>query len=511
MNLKQAMVACYQKRYERENLYQTCEPYFFRLIGVEQEAEYCDLLKTLEGYLSVHSKITVFFEGLIPVPADFALIEGVKQELLNMNVFQLSTQEITIFEQPERNQVFLNALETVVNLALQQESFFSEYTRNDFIAKLIVWAYQYLTPLDFEDHYLPKCIYYGELDRHAVYFLMLAYHMGIDVLYLNPLKEAWFEELDSQNWSRKVQAMGLLPIETFGFYAKQGQRLLQIETTTKRIQQEFHDQFFDNTGIFKPWQFRSGTTHALTMDTILEDLFVYWNEQARMRQGFRVSGMTVDVPCFFQKIDGVYTDRLKYKRLVEHCSTSTYTLFFNSGTFTSAPLIENEMYQLPFCQLSDGTFHLDELKKLSFYRWGKYSEEVQLFMLQKLNEVIQSDQLFLEPLKNETLLKLCYRVLTLEERIIRAIDNFDFPGDVPKLVIYLDQEERMPNEQVQLLAYLNRIGWDIVIFNPSGLFNLGETLQSNVFSVKRLETMDYELTYEQVMKVKTGFFSKFRK
>ena len=335
--------------------------------------------------------------------------------------------------------------------------------------------------------------------------------MGIDVLYLNPLKEEGFEEVECQGWSQKVQAMGILPIETFAFYAKRGERLSQIETTTKMIQQEFHDSFFDQTGIFKPWQFRAGTTHALTLDTILEDLFVYWQEQARMRQGFKVSGMTVDVPCFFQKIDGVYADRVKYKRLVEHCVSTPQTLLIRGASLITTPIVENEMYQLMFCQLSDGTFHLDELKKLSFYRWQKYSEEVQAFMLQKCNELIQSTQCWVTPLKGEELLKFCYRILTMDERFVRAIDNFDFPADVPKLVIYLDREEGLPEEQIQLLAYFNRMGWDIVIFNPSGLLNMSEVIQSKLFSVKRLETMDYDLTYDQAMKVKSGFFSKFKK
>lgn len=511
MNIKQSVGALYRKRYERENQYQTCEAYFHRVIGVDEEAGYCDALKTLEELMKDHQNITVFFEGQIPLSPEFSLIEGVKQELLQMNVSQLSTQDITIFEQVALNQQFLKALETVVNLAIQQESFFSDYTRNDFIAKLIVWTYSYLVPLAYDDHYTPKCIYYGAIDRHAIYFLMLAYHMGIDVLYLNPLKEELFETVDTLKWSTCYQALGLLPIETFQTHAKRGTALSQIETTTKVIQQNFHDTFFDNTGIFKPWQFRSGTTRALTLDTILEDLYVYWNEPARMRQGFKVSGTTVHVPCFFNKIDGVYHDRLKYKRLVECCSKSPNTLFYNAGVFSNLQVIENEMYQLMFCQLSDGTFHVDEVKKLSFYRFAKYSEEVQHFILQKFNELIQSDRVFSRPLKNEEILKLFYLVLTLDERIIRAMDNFDFPAEIPKLVIYLNKEESMPDEMVQLLGYLNRVGWDIVIFNPSGLFNLTQILQPTVFTAKRLETMDYELTYDQAMKVKQGLFARFMK
>lgn len=511
MKLKQAIGVYYRKRYERENQYQTCEPYFYRFIGVDDARTYPDELKTLEELIQEQTSRTVFFEGEIPLQADFQLIESIKQELLTMNIGQLETQEITIFNDLSLNQIFLKALSQVVELAVRQESFFSEYTRNDFIAKLILWSHQHLTSLNFNGHYLPKAIYYGDIDRHAIYFLMLMYHMGMDVLYLNPLKETLFEQVDTPKWSQQQQAMGVLPIETFDNYARQGQTFTQLETTTKLIQQEFHDSFFGDTGLFKPWQYRSGTTRPVVLDTILEDVYVYWNEHARLRQGFRVNGSTVQVPCFFNKVDGVYPDRLKYKRLIECCCSAPQTMVVTNGMISSEVIVEQEMYQLMFCQLSDGTFDLDELKKLSFYRWNKYSEEVQQFLLQKFNELIRSDQYFPEKLSHENILRLGYLILTLDESIVRAVDNFDFPADVPKVVIFLEEESELSERQVQILAYLSLIGFDLTLFNPSGLFNLARYLQPTVAVTHRLETMDYELTYAQAMKVRSGLFSNFFK
>ena len=511
MNGKQVIFAMYRKRYERENQYQTCEAYFQRVIGIEDETEYHDTLKTLEELMSDHKNITVFFEGYVPLEAEFTLIETIKKELSTMNVFQLCKEDITITPDREINQRFLNALEEVVVVALNQETFFSEHVRNDFITKLIIWSYSYLISLEFDDHYIPKCVYYGVISRHEIYFLMLAYKMGIDVLYLNPLKEELFDQVDTKKWSGVHHNMGIAPIETFATKASRGTVLTQIETTTKLIQQEIHDTFFDGTGIFKPWQFRKGYTYSLTLDTILEDIFVYWNEQARMRQGFKVSGEMVYVPCFFNKIDGIYQDRLKYKRLVEYCTQSEYTLFFNTGYFSNIQINEQEMYQLMFCQLSDGTFNIDELKKLTYYQYGNYNDDTQLFILRKFNEVIQSDNIFTTPLNNEQKLKLLYILLTLDDVFIKAMDNFDFPADIPKLVIYIEKESSMPVEMVQLMGYLNRVGWDIVLFNPSGLLKISQTLQSTVFVTKRLETMDYNSTYEEAIRVRQGLFAKFRK
>ncbi|MGL6056705.1 MAG: YceG family protein [Culicoidibacterales bacterium] len=509
MNLKQSLSAIYRKRYERENQYQTCEPYFQRIIGIDDESQYYDLLYTLQEYCKEHQKITVFFEGQIPMQAEFALIENVKTELATMDVTRLSQQEITISPSPTVNAQFLAALEAVVQLALSQEQFFSEFVRNDFIAKLIVWAYSYFAAIDFEGHYLPKCIYYGTISKHEIYFLMLIYKMGVDVLYLNPLKEELFASVDTKGWSQLQQEMGVVAIETFAEKAKRGTLVTNFETTTKLIQNEIHDAFFDQTGMYKPWQFREGYTCSLTLESILEDVYVYWDQEARMRQHFKTVGQTVYVPSFFYKIDGVYEDRLKYKRLLDCCTQAPNTLFYTTGTFMRTEIILDEMYQVMFCQLSDGTFDPAEVKKLPFYRFGKYNETVQDFILKKYNEFIQNEQLFQVQLTNEQKMQLLYLVLMMDETLIRAIDNFDFTKAVPKIVIYLEHETGIPDELVRLLAYFKLIGFDLMIFNPSGLFNLEKILAKEIVSTKRLEKMDYTSTYAEASKHKQSLFAKF--
>ena len=511
MNLKQTIAMMYRKRYERENQYQTCEPYFQRVIGIDDEGSYENLLATLQAYRSEFVTITVFFESNIPMQAEFNLIETVKNELQTMDVSNLSKQDITIFPVLETNRIFLQALETVVNLALQQEQFFSEFVRNDFIAKLIVWAYSYLTPLDFTGHYLPKCLYYGVISKHEIYFLMLAYKMGIDVLYLNPLKEELFTTIDVQGWCSHHQEMGVSAIETFDLKASRGTIITNFETTTKIIQNEIHNNLFDQTGMYKPWQFREGYTLTLTLDSILEDIYVYWDQEARMRQGFKTMGNTVYVPTFFYKIDGIYVEHEKYKRLIDCCTAAQNTLFYTSGAFMNTTVVLEDMYQVMFCQLSDGTFDIEEIKKLPFYRFGKYNESVQNFLLKKYNEFIQSEQILQEQLTNEEKMQLLYLVLMMDESIVRMIDNYDFPKQVPKIVIFLEHEQGIVDELVRLLGYFNCMSWDIVIFNPSGLFNIEKIIKRDCVMLKRLEKMEYTSTYKEVTKAKQmGLFAKFK-
>lgn len=97
-----------------------------------------------------------------------------------------------------------------------------------------------------------------------------------------------------------------------------------------------------------------------------------------------------------------------------------------------------------FCQLSDGTFDIEAIKKLPIYKFSKYSEDVQNFLLKKFNETITSKELYNKSFNKEEVLRLLVLVLGLNESIVRLVDNFDFTGAVPKIVIYLEKEEVLP-------------------------------------------------------------------
>ena len=164
-----------------------------------------------------------------------------------------------------------------------------------------------------------------------------------------------------------------------------------------------------------------------------------------------------------------------------------------------------------FCQLSDGSFDIEEIKKLELYRYSKYSNEVQDFILNKFNELIKRDDLYVDNLDNESILKLLVLVLSLSEDIIRLIDNFDFVGYVPKIVIYLNNEDEVSYNMTLLLGYLHNIGIDIIIFNPSGLFNITNIIKSDKINIDRLENINYKSTYKELMNTKINVFSKLFK
>lgn len=498
----------FRKKFERNNSDNYFKPCFYRFIGVEDINNYNDILKTLNDRIEEYKDITLLFENNIPMLGEMELIQYIYNELNTMDITNIKEQDIVLFDDEMVNKMFLKSLDYAISLAIKNENFFNENIRNNFITKLIVWTYSFVRNINFYSEVNPKCIYYGKISRHEIYFLIMLYLMDFDVIYINPLKEEFFEQIDKDRLSKRKVSMTIQPLETFKTKVEKGRAIDKVETITKQIERDIEESLFSNTGIYKPWQYRSGYTKSLLLDTILEDIYIYWNEPAKIRPGFKVENNTVIIPCFFYKIDGQFKDIFEFQRLVKFCSQSQNTLFFNNEKISTMYPESSEMYSLMFCQLSDGTFDIEEVKKIPIYKFGKYSTEIQNFILNKFNETIVKKDIFNITLDKEEILRFFVLVLSIDEQIIKMIDNFDFTGDVPKLVIYLDNEDSISKLMTMLLGYLNTIGIDIIIFNPSGLFNINNILKNTIVKVMRLEQMNYTSNYGKLIKLKKNIILK---
>ena len=103
-------------------------------------------------------------------------------------------------------------------------------------------------------------------------------------------------------------------------------------------------------------------------------------------------------------------------------------------------------------------------------------------------------------------------ILYLNDKIVRMIDNFDFANDIPKIILFLENENQITNDTMMILAFLHQIGFDIVIFDPSGANSIDSLIHSNIYSNIRLDFMKYDLSFEETQKKeKKGFLKRFLK
>lgn len=512
ISLKNACFNIWKSNRERQGVKQNFKPLFVRYIGVENSLEYNDILKTYFENFKDNPDTSILFDGEIPMKAEFTLINYIGNELNNMNVLDMQHQDIVLFDDANLNDFFLKALDYVIPLAIKKENFFNDNTRNNFILKLIIWSYLYLRPIKYEEGKVPKCFYYGDISRHEIYFLILVHLMGFDVIYVNPLRDQFWDEIDENKLSEVHKNAQILPTETLQERIRNAQKIENCESITLQLERDIESQLFTGTGVYRPWQFRTGTTNAIFWNSTIIDLSQNWAEQARVRQGFKVEGKTVSVPVFFQQIDGVYKNLNEYKNILDKCTTSPITLVStNRGEeLVNRNYDKDIKYKLTFCQLNDATINKEAIKETDFYPLKKYKIEVQEFILSKINETILDKRLFTKKLDKEEILNLILILLNISEQTIRLIDNYDFTQDIPKVTIFLNKEEGIEEDVLYTLAFLHKVGFDIVIFNPSGLFGATNTINPDRINSIRLDEMQYDKTYED-LKSKKGFFNKFFK
>lgn len=489
-------------------------PIFKRYIGIEDSSSYNNSLKTLQVNIDKNKDRTVFFENSIPFNVDFNLIQYMNNELPKMNIAHLSTQDIIVFNDENINKMFLEALEYVVNIALIKENFFNESVKYNFIEKLILWTLTYIKNICFDYTIAPKCIYYGKIGRHEIYFLIMLYRMTFDVLYINSLKdesELW-NLIDIDKLSEKETSSIIEPLQKFSERVQMANETYSIQSTTKLYEDQIEETFFTNTGIYKPWQFKDYNTKSIFLNSSLIDIKTTLYEPAKLREGFEVKNKEVCIPTFFHVIEGVYENKEEYAELVKKCSTGPNTIVIKDAGASLLPnnLDINDAYKLMFCQLNDGTFNIDEIKKAPSYSLRQYSNTTQNLLLEKINEFIKDKTLLSCPLSKKEILQTVLVLLNINRAFIKLINDFDFPENVPKVIVFLEKDQTLTLEMLITLAFLNKVGLDIIIFNPASLFSIESVISKDRFNVTRLDTSDDNCTYDNSIKgtTKKGFFAK---
>ena len=154
-----------------------------------------------------------------------------------------------------------------------------------------------------------------------------------------------------------------------------------------------------------------------------------------------------------------------------------------------------------------------EIKKLDFYNFSLYNDLTEDFILDKINETIKDKSLFVDQLNtNEKIIDFVWNILLLKDEIVQLIDSFDFVNDIPKLTIFLNEKTVLSKEDSYVLGFLNKIGIDIIVFSPAGLSDIQSYISTDVFSLIRLEKMNYEENYNNLKTLKKeGLFKRFFK
>ncbi|MEE1072155.1 MAG: YceG family protein [Cellulosilyticum sp.] len=511
--------------------------YFCEVIGLNSESSYNDTLALFNHKLKVPGK-GIIFDDTIPKPSDKALIDSILQELTMMRIGNYAHEDINLTSSDSLNTRLRQALDEVIALAIRQENFSNETIRNNFIAKLMIWCNLYTEGLDFNQDTPPKCLFYGPIKRHEVYFLMILESIGMDVIYFNPTHDQTFKTVETTGHSQSIiwgeLSTTLMP---FNERVANGVVVEKVTTYAKKATNVLTQALYQDTGIYKPWQFSAGTTRPIIMDSVIEDTLTYWNEPNKLRPGFKTEGNVVYTPTFFTKISGVYRDINEYYELIEKLKHAKNCAFFEtphltsvgtsfgqtqtiryhnmptqSTTQTVANFNQQDLYSLAFCLNPDQTIKRDAIKEHVLYkRLLSLRGDLQEFILSKLEETFATSNLsfFNFNITDKERVRLMAALFTVDERIINLIDSYDFTSDVPKIVMYINSREPFNQDDAMLLGLMRIIGMDVILLSPNGANNLELVISEKFINSIKLDEFVHDLPLKTPSKnKKESFFSR---
>lgn len=252
--------------------------------------------------------------------------------------------------------------------------------------------------------------------------------------------------------------------------------MLIQDTYTKQADKAIEKNLHENNIIMKPHMFKDAKVVPIVLNGTIHDLRAYWDEDARIREGFKseYETNTIYLPHFFVKIDGELESWFENKKFVDLLKKNS--LCINDLTFAKRNLFgkKSELAKIRKILESYKPFGVDILRQILTEKEirGSILENLNIsqtnYILSKLNSFIN---IYLSGNQFDTkiLLQFIYNIIYMDDDIVKELQNWDYPYRVPKIVFF-DKDRTADESELDYLFihFLNYVGMDIAIISPSG-------------------------------------------
>lgn len=177
--------------------------FFYRIIGFDHQTEFINQITSLHERMINLGNLYLYFIEDIPLPFNENLACGINKVFAKLN----STQSDILCDVLEKESLFPNAaveikgpFKTVLEAYLNKEPTANISMVKNFVSKLLLWMHQYIPELYKNNTpWNPKILYYGNIKKHNVYWLILLSQIGCDVIYINPYTDSGYQQVDNNN------------------------------------------------------------------------------------------------------------------------------------------------------------------------------------------------------------------------------------------------------------------------------------------------------------------------
>ena len=469
---------------DKDKIFLNC---YVRINGVWDKLTYENELYQFYLSLKAMKRNVVVISELIPKPdVDeiakirrgnyrdvFQLVKGLE---LNINFtenpivseFLINSFEETVYGEADRLGTGAN-INKMLNKAVYLLCFINRYQTQFF--------------KNFSYDNIPCFIYMGGCnDENEAMFMHFLARTPIDVLILCPnrAERCRLEDniLYDINYEEQL-AIDKFPIQNSG---------LHIGTAAYHAERELDTLMYNDDTIFRDKQYDKARTVSLqTMD---REIKILWETEIKYRPGFSTVDGFVNIPVIFSKFSGVKDGNVReYMIMLKKLMTPETVVVDKVPNILSTDANPIKEYATEF--FKNGRLHRDKIKKSRAYRYGFLRDEMQDYILDKL-EFLIAQKYIKGTFENGTEYTIVSVALNLPKEVTRLLQAFDFTKKNPKLLYINTSDELISLEDTIYLTFLHLLGFDVALFVPTG-YNMEKYFNLKLMEEHQLGDYIYDI------------------
>lgn len=478
--------------------------YCAALIGCEEDPIYTNMLVKFKESFAGLKKQLIFIEKPLDNPnAEEVRALGAIPRTSTADMIDAMAMAIDLKGDKTRTALAQKALREILNeLNTGNQTVVMNYGN-----KFVTWLYRCTQARKYAVQYedIPVVLYYGDISQSEMYFLNFMTQCGFDTVYITPNKTNLHTAVD-KNLNGLMQIFELPQSKESGAYPTKAIKT-KVATVAYNAERDLDTMLYGgDVGIYRSFQFPN--SQSVTLKTTFEEISILWKQEAKFRTGFATSGNLVSVPNIFAKISGVENGNLNsYWDDVRQKLTPDTFLTITKNNPAEEPAVDLSVYRQFY---RNGEYDIEKLKASTVNKFSYLPDRLQDMLLYKLQETASSG--FIKLQGDELMCSIIYHGMNLTKRFMQIIQRFDFTRSIPKL-IYIDAvEDTFSLWECINLVFCNLIGFDILIYTPTGYKNLETYVSSDAFEEHIMNQFLYDV---EVPKFKIpseekngGFFGK---
>lgn len=364
---------------------------------------------------------------------------------------------------------------------------------------LVKWIFNHVEPalekVDFETG-LPGYLWYGSATPSEKWFLTYLANFGFHLVIFNPCDETWpkqmleIDEEHSYKFPKVASVPKPLPEEmpkiagTVAFKA------------TQEINEIMHHE---NSGLYKPFQFKSYSTNSIRLKTTEDEAFLLAKERAMVRPHFDVTNGVVTIPVVFAKLMGIDRNRKRFWNNVHSLTERDDTHLIRQFPFTKEQKT-NQLFHYRDALGANGLLDPEKMRNANWWTFEKLPVGTQTVIGETIAKHVENPILLRQGHESIEDLQLYAfaQSMILPDFIIRLLQTFDYPQYVPTIFLYNEENgPELSRSDANALCMMHLLGLDIIHVNPKGHQDIEKWIQEGTFDLHWMDDRSFDEPFKE--------------